>query len=167
MTPSELLTEAFSRIPAVARSAVHGLSPEQLGERPAAEANSVGWLIWHLTRVQDDHVAEVAGLEQVWRHGWAERLELPYPIGDTGYGHSSADVDAFAIASSQLLLDYLDEVHARTLAFVADLQPEDLDKIVDENWDPPVTLGVRLLSVVSDDLQHAGQAAYVRGLLLG
>ena len=39
------------------------------------------------------------------------------------------------------------------------------DRVVDRTWDPPVTLGVRLVSILDDDTQHAGQAAYVRGLL--
>ena len=56
-------------------------------------------------------------------------------------------------------------MHEATVAYLATVTPEDLDRIVDERWDPPVTLGVRLVSVVSDDLQHAGQAAYVRGLV--
>ncbi len=56
-------------------------------------------------------------------------------------------------------------MHARTAEFVAGLSAADLDRVVDESWDPPVTLGVRLVSVVDDDAQHAGQAAYVRGLL--
>ena len=52
-----------------------------------------------------------------------------------------------------------------TVAYLATVAPEDLDRVVDERWDPPVTLGVRLVSVLSDDLQHAGQAAYARGLI--
>ena len=56
-------------------------------------------------------------------------------------------------------------MHARTVAHLAGLSEADLDRVVDERWDPPVTLGVRLVSVISDDLQHAGQAAYLRGLV--
>jgi hypothetical protein len=37
--------------------------------------------------------------------------------------------------------------------------------VVDEKWDPPVTLGVRLVSMASDALQHAGQAAFIKGSL--
>ncbi len=68
-------------------------------------------------------------------------------------------------ASADLLADYLGAVHGRTVEYVAGLTEADLDSVVDERWDPPVTLGVRLVSVVGDDLQHLGQAAYVRGLL--
>ncbi|MEK8106882.1 DUF664 domain-containing protein [Micromonospora sp. M12] len=67
--------------------------------------------------------------------------------------------------SAQALVDYYEAVAARTGSFLAGVGPLDLDRVVDETWDPPVTLGVRLVSVADDDLQHAGQAAYVRGLL--
>ena len=50
-------------------------------------------------------------------------------------------------------------------SYVQGLGEADLDRVVDLNWDPPVTLGVRLVSVINDDLQHGGQAAYVRGML--
>jgi uncharacterized damage-inducible protein DinB len=166
MTPADLLIDAFERIVEGGLAVVDGLSAEQLAARPSADANSIGWLVWHLARIQDDHVADVAGVEQVWTgQGFAARFGLPLPQSDTGYGHSSADVARVRVDADQLAA-YLSAVHARTIAYVGGLRPEDLDRIVDERWDPPVSLGVRLVSVVNDDAQHLGQAAYVRGLLL-
>jgi hypothetical protein len=121
-------------------------------------------LIWHLTRVQDDHIADIDGREQVWMaQGWAQRFALPLEVSDTGYGHSALTVGAVT-AESTLLREYFDSVHRKTLEFVDGLTDGDFDRVVDERWDPPVRLGVRLNSVVADDLQHAGQAAYIRGL---
>ena len=166
MTPGDLLVDAFGRIREGVEDAVSGLSPEQLAHRPAEDANSIGWLIWHLTRIQDDHVADVAGVEQVWTAGsWKERLGLPFPARDTGYGHRPEQVAQVQGIEAVQLLGYLDAVHQQTVRYVASLTAEDLDRVVDERWDPPVTLGVRLVSVVNDDAQHLGQAAYVRGLL--
>jgi hypothetical protein len=137
MDEAALLTEAFGRIKQVVHRAVDGLDDEQLAHRVEGRSNSVAWLVWHLTRIQDDHVADVAGRAQVWHAvGWADRFDLPLDPDATGYGHSGDEVAA-----------------------------DDLDRVVDTNWNPPVTLGVRLISVVSDDLQHAGQAALVRGML--
>ncbi|HEX5087449.1 MAG TPA: DUF664 domain-containing protein [Nocardioides sp.] len=165
MTPAELLTDAFDRILKTATAAVDGLSEEQLAARPAADANSVAWLVWHLARVQDDHVADAAGTEQVWTaQDFVSRLDLPFDSSATGFGMSSEDV-GHVRASAQLLADYVKAVHDATVAYVAKLTPDDLDRIVDERWDPPVSLGVRLVSVVNDDMQHAGQASYVRGLV--
>ncbi|MEO5852803.1 MAG: DUF664 domain-containing protein [Nocardioides sp.] len=167
MTPADLLVEAFDRILQTGLAAVDGLEDEALAARPAPEANPVGWLVWHLARVQDDHIAGVAGapgLEQVWTsQGWADRFGLPLDVGDIGYGHTTEQVASVRVGAG-LLADYLRAVHAQTVAYVAGLSGADLDEVVDERWDPPVTRGVRLVSVVGDDLQHAGQAAYVRGL---
>ena len=165
MTPAELLTESFGRVVERGGEVLDGLSPEDLAHRPGPEANSVAWLLWHLTRVQDDHVAEVAGREQVWTaQGYADRFGLPLEDGDTGYGHTSEQV-AVVRADAELLTSYLRAVHEQTVAFLATVREVDLDRVVDERWDPPVTLGVRLVSVVDDDVAHLGQAAYVRGLL--
>lgn len=163
VTSAELLLDAFGRIRDVVHGAVEGLTEDQLSHRPGPEANSIAWLVWHLTRIQDDHVADAAGTGQIWT-GWAERFGLPFREADTGYGHDAAAVGTVRVPA-ELLLGYHDATHARTVEYVSRVTDDDLGRIVDERWDPPVTLGVRLVSVVSDDLQHAGQAAYVRGLL--
>jgi hypothetical protein len=166
MDSRDLLLQAFDNIETVVRSALEGIDPGLLNERLDPDANTLGWLVWHLTRVQDDHVAEVAGTEQAYTDaGWADRFALPFDPRAHGYGFSSEDVGKTVITDPQLLLDYHADVHRRTADFVRTLQPADLDRVVDRRWDPPVTLGVRLLSVIGDDLQHAGQAALLRGLL--
>jgi hypothetical protein len=165
MTGTELLADVFGRIQEIVHQVVDGLEPEELLFRPDREANTIAWLVWHLTRVQDDHVAGAAGTVQVWgSEGWVDRFGLPFDSSDIGYGMDSADVGLVEVESRLLLLGYHDAVCARTLEYVGGLVDADLDRVVDERWDPPVTLGVRLVSVISDDLQHAGQAAYIRGL---
>jgi hypothetical protein len=162
----ELLAEAFGRLPDLVREAVDGLTPEQLRTAPRPGANPVGWLIWHLTRVQDGHIAELIGADQIYTTGeWASRFGLKPDPDDSGYGHTAAQVAAVRPESAQALLDYFQAVHERTIGYLAGLGPGDLDRVVDRSWDPPVTLGVRLVSILDDDTQHAGQAAYVRGLL--
>ena len=166
MTPGDLLADCFGRIRGVVHDATSGLTEQQLAFRPAGQANSVAWLIWHLTRIQDDHVAAVAGSGQAWiADGWADRFGLPYRITDTGYGHSSDQVAA-CLAAAELLTGYHDAVYRNTVSYVPGLTEAELDRVVDPAWDPPVTLGVRLVSVISDDLQHAGQAAYLHGLVV-
>jgi uncharacterized damage-inducible protein DinB len=163
---TKVLIEAFGRLPELVAGAVEGLSPEQLRQAPAEGANTIGWLVWHLTRVQDSHLTELIGGEEVYASGgWAVLFGLPAGSTDTGYGHSPEQVAAVAPETSQALLNYYAAVHERTLDHLRGLSDDDLDRVVDKNWDPPVTLGVRLVSVYDDDAQHAGQAAYVRGLL--
>ncbi len=166
MQGTEVIGDALGRVQEEVHAAVAGLTPEQLAFRIDGKTNSIAWLIWHLTRIQDDHVADVAGTEQLWTAaGWFDRFGLPYSKRATGYGHRSADVEAVRVESGELLTGYFDAVHESTIAYVRRLRDADLDRVVDSRWDPPVTLGVRLVSVISDDLQHVGQAAFVRGVL--
>lgn len=164
---NDVLTDAFSRLQEEVESVLEGLSDEDLLFRPSEKANSIAWLIWHLTRVQDDHIAGLKESEQVYTaNGWEQHFGLPFADTDTGYGHTHEDV-AKVKASAKLLKNYYDDVHAATLDFIKNLKGPDYDHVVDEEYDPPVTLAVRIVSVLSDDLQHVGQAAYVRGLLAG
>jgi DinB family protein len=161
-----LLLELFGRIQPLAGEVVDGLDVEQLSHAPASGANSIGWLVWHLTRVQDHHVAELLGTEQIWVSGdWARRCGLEPDPSNNGYGHRPEDVRAVRPEGPDVLLGYLAEVDARTKSMLEGLTPDDLDRVVDRRWDPPVTMGVRLVSIADDCLQHVGQAAYVRGLL--
>lgn len=167
MGSAELLTDAFGRVREITRNVVEGLDADALAERLDADANSITWLVWHLTRVQDDHIADVADREQRWTaDGWFERFGLPLPPGDIGYGHSSADVAAVRVSDPELLVGYHQAVHEQTVDYIAGITDSDLDTVVDESWDPPTTLGVRLVSVVGDTMQHAGQAEFIRGILL-
>ena len=165
MDVAALLIESFDRVDGVLTRAVDGLGVDELAFRPDPEANSIAWLAWHATRGEDAQIADVAGAEQLWTsRGWADRFDLPFDDAATGYGHSAQDVGRVR-ASSELLLAYHRALADRTQDYLRGLAEADLDRVVDEGWDPPVTLGVRLVSIVGDSLQHAGQAAYVRGLL--
>lgn len=164
MKSNELLLDAFGRIHETVAAILNGVGEEALLRRPAGSGNSIAWLVWHIGRVEDAQVAPAAGLDQVWTsQGFVGRFNLPLRESDTGYGHSSLQVDAVRAAPA-LLLEYYDAVHRQTAAFLQTLGDDDLDRIVDRRWDPPVTLGVRLVSIVADCLQHAGQAAYAKGL---
>ncbi|CAN5831479.1 DUF664 domain-containing protein [soil metagenome] len=166
MDHRDVLVELFGRIDEHVHNAVDGLSAEQLVAEVAPGSNPIGWLVWHLTRVQDHHVAELIGDEQVWAGGaWAPRFGLDPDPDDTGYGHTPEQVSTVRPDGPGALTEYYEAVATRTRSFVEGLTADDLDRVADAGWDPPVTVGVRLVSVADDDIQHAGQATYVRGLL--
>lgn len=167
MNTAEILQDGFGRVVESVERTLDGLDDAQLTRRPTDDANSIAWLVWHLTRVQDDHLAAAFDVEQVYTtQGFAQQFGecFDHDPSDTGYGHDSQQVAAVR-APAELLQEYLGAVHAQTVALVADVSGDDLERVVDERWDPPVTLGVRLVSVLDDDLEHAGQAAYLRGIL--
>ncbi|BAU85249.1 hypothetical protein SLA_4361 [Streptomyces laurentii] len=165
MKSAELLLDAFGRIQEAVHEAVEGLSVDELAVRVDPDANSIGWLVWHLTRVTDDHLADAFDTGQAWTgEDWSGRFGLPFPDGDVGFGHDSAQVAAVR-ADAGLLLGYHDAVHARVLDQVGSVTAAGLDRVVDTRWTPHVTLGPRLISLVAEGNQHAGQAAYIRGIV--
>jgi len=165
LSGADLLIDGFGRIRDIVHDVLDGLGETDLLYRADPVANSICWQVWHLTRVQDDHVAGAGGLEQVWLSGgWHERFGLPLEAADIGYGHTADEV-AVVRAPSDLLAGYHDATYEQTVEFVRGLTDADMDKIVDRRWDPPVRMGVRLISVLTDDLEHAGQAAFIRGLV--
>jgi uncharacterized damage-inducible protein DinB len=163
---AEVLTDGLGRVQESVHEVLDGLGESELTYRADPEANTIAWLIWHLTRVEDDHVADVAGHEQAWTaQGWMGRFELPFPPSAHGYGQTAAQVGAVR-TPAELLAGYHDAVHDQALEYISHLSDDDLDRDVDKRWDPPVTLGVRLVSVVNDCTQHVGQAAFIRGIVL-
>lgn len=159
-----MVTDQFGRIRELVEDVTDGLSETTAVWRPDPDANSIAWLVWHLTRVQDDHVAHLAGRPQVWTsRGWFERFALPFDAAAHGYGQTSAEVAAVRTAPADLAAYHAD-VHEMSLSYASGLTAEELARVVDTNWDPPVTASVRLVSLIGDCLQHVGQAQYVRGM---
>lgn len=166
MSPADLLRDQFERIRDRAVKVVDDVADDELGWRPYEDMNSIAWLIWHVARIQDDHVAALSTVDQVWvRDQWASRFGLDTDTVDTGYGHTPEQVAAIRPGTATILADYVSAVTDQTLGLLDDVDDDDLDRVVDDSWDPPVTMGVRLNSVVGDNLQHLGQAAMVRSLL--
>ncbi len=168
MDAAALYLDLYGRIPPLAREAVEGLGVDELTASPRPGANTIAWLVWHIARVQDSYFAEYRGEDQLWVTGdWAPRFGLAPDPADNGYGHTAEQVAAVRPEDAGVLVAYLDAVDDRARAYLGGLTADELDRVVDTAWDPPVTLGVRLVSIADDGLQHAGQAAYVRGLLFG
>jgi uncharacterized damage-inducible protein DinB len=166
MEMNELLADLFGRTTEHVHEAVDGLDAEALAAEPTPGTNTIGWLIWHLTRVQDHHFSELESTDQVWVSGdWGKRFGVDPDPDNTGYGHSAEQMASIKPDSAAALIDYYDAVYARTQTMLQGMTAADLDRVVDERWDPPVTLGVRLISVADDCIQHSGQASYARGII--
>lgn len=160
----ELLTDSFDRVRELVEKLTEGVSAEAMKYRADSEANTIAWLLWHIGRVQDGQVAAISGVEQVWTaEGWAEKFNLPFDDEASGYGQSSVEVGQVS-AAAELLAGYCRAVHKMVDTYLRSVTTEELHRIIDDSWDPPVTVSARLISIVSDCLQHAGQAAYLRGL---
>jgi hypothetical protein len=165
----DVVSDALGRIQSIVHRALKRVTVDDIHRQPSGETNSIAWLVWHLTRVQDDALSALAGQEQAWiSEGWHEQFALPADPDMTGFDDTPAQVSAFRIPTVQLILDYHDRVVERSRRYVEALAAEDFDRTLDEpQWQPLPTVGVRLVSVLADNLQHAGQAVYLRGLFQG
>ncbi|MCV7151393.1 mycothiol transferase [Mycolicibacterium pyrenivorans] len=160
----ELLRDSFTRLIEHVDELTDGLTDDVAYYRPTPEANTIAWLIWHSARIQDAQLCDIAGIEQMWfRDGWVDRFALDLPRDAHGYGHTPAEV-AKVRASPQLLAGYYHAVHKESLEYVASVSADELARVVDQNWTPPVTASARLVSIIDDAAQHLGQAAYIRGI---
>lgn len=164
MDARAVLLDAFGRVEETFARVAEGLDGRLLNAPPAPGSNTLAWLLWHLSRVQDDHVAELAGHDQAWEK-WRDRFALPLDDHDTGYGHTAEQVAEVRVTDAALLTGYHADVHALTMSYLDRVDEDELGRVVDRHWDPPVTAGVRLVSVQGDCLQHLGQAAYAKGML--
>lgn len=164
-TTADLLIDSLGRVRETAHQVLDDTPEDLLATPPAPGTNTVAWLVWHLTRGLDAQVAGAFGYDPAWEAGgWRERFALPLPADAHGYGMSFDEV-LLVQASAEHLRGYLDAAFAAAEPVLRKVTDADLDRVVDEHWDPPVTLAVRLVSVVNDCTQHAGQAAYASGIL--
>ena len=165
----DMMVDGYGRMGEILGRVLDGLSKEDLAWQPKPDANSIGWLAWHLTRVQDDHISDLMGGEQLWiKESWHAKFNRPADKKDIGFGHTPEDVASFKPPEAKILLDYHRAVMERSQKFFPTLSKTDLDRELNEPWFQPLpTVGVRIISVLGDNLEHAGQAAYVRGLLQG
>lgn len=169
MTWQQLLIDGYGRIYEELQRALSGLSQGDLDHQPKPDCNSMGWLAWHLIRVQDGQIADLMDAEQVYiKDGWYSEFNRQPEPEDVGFGHSSEQVAAFKSPDVSVIMNYEKEVLERVKSFINSLSAEDLDRELNEPWFQPLpNVGVRLISIMSDALQHTGQIAYVRGLLKG
>lgn len=146
------------------------LDPARLNEHPGGHPNSPAWLLWHTAREIDAQVAHLSGYEEVWHAaGFEQRFDLPAVIsGSEGYGQTAVEAREVRVsedaAGKALLRDYLEAVLARVQTYLDGIGEGELDRVVDESYSPPVTAGVRLISVFDDAAQHLGQVGYITGM---
>ena len=169
MEPKDLVVDALGRVQETLQRVLDGLTMEQLLHRPSNDTNSIAWLAWHLTRVQDHHMSDLAGRPQAWvSEGWHAKFNMPPEPLNTGTGHTPEQVAALRPPDGETLLAYYDAVYERSKAYLETVTPADLDVVLNEpQYQPMPTVGVRLVSVVNDATQHSGQAAYLKGLIKG
>jgi hypothetical protein len=169
MEAKDIVIDALERIRSILHRTLAGLTLDEIQRQPTPDSNSIAWLTWHLTRVQDNGISGLFDQDQAWiSQGWHAQFGMAPDPDNEGQGHTPQQVAAFRAPSIQTLLDYHDSVSTRSKSFVGGLAPADFNRELDEpQYQPRPTVGVRLVSILSDNLQHAGQVAYLRGVWQG
>ena len=169
MDGTAVVADALGRVNRVLHRAIEGVPAEVLNKQPMPGSNSMAWLAWHLCRVQDHHISDLLEAPQLWvAEGWHEKFGMAKDEGETGTGHSLGQMAAVKVDSAGLSLGYADAVYERAKHYLATVTPEGLDAEINEpQYFPLPTVGVRLVSIISDNTQHAGQVMYARGLVEG
>jgi len=150
------------------KGALNGLSDADLAKQPSAQCNSIGWTLWHATRVEDGIIANISGKAQVWLEGgWHQKFGIAADPAKSGVGDSLEQVAAFKPTVANLQ-GYAEAVREKTLACLNSLTPADLDRdLTPPGGGNPVTVGSRLAVILLDHLHHSGQVCYIRGYLTG
>ena len=168
MTWQEMIMDIFDRIAAQLAQVLEDLTPKQLNQQPGRGANTIGWLIWHLTRSHDRNMSELMGLEQLWiSEGWYSRFNRKPDPAETGYRHTTKEMAAFKAPDSLTIMEYHRAVLERIKDYIANYLEESI--LEQEMYSPTfdsVSPTYRVITgIINDALQHVGQAAYVRGLI--
>lgn len=148
--------------PAEAAAGLPTLSPAQLNAHVGGHPNSVAWLLWHSGREIDAQLADLNHQPQQW-----EKFRSRFGLGEIadgfGLGHTPEEAAQIQVDDQALLVEYLQATLDAFIDYARSLSEADLDEVIDENWTPAVTRGVRMVSMIDDAIQHVGQAAFIAG----
>ncbi len=163
MTLSEFIVDALDKENGFLLDAVEGLGPDELAWQPAADANSIGWILWHMVRVEDMWIQFFAQFQtELWETGgWHEKFGLP--TRDNGFGHTAEQVNNFPGVDLAEFLRYRAAVRQATLAYLDTLTTEDMETVPRERR-PEMSLGAMFRQIIGEMYQHVGHIAYLRGL---
>ena len=165
MRGAELIVDAFERSKMALHREFADTTPAELASEPHP---SIAWLAWHLVRVQDVEMSKLAERGQAWiADGWHDKFAMPPDPQDYGPAHTQTRAQVAALeADAATLLAYHDTVHRRSTEFLAGVGDDDLDRVLDEpRFQPLPTVGVRLVSVINDNIPHLGQIMYQKAYL--
>lgn len=166
MTLNEFIEDALNKEHDFLMEAAKDLTPEELAWRPGPEANPIGWILWHMLRVEDMWVQFFAQHQpELWeRDGWHQKFGLP--TRDNGFGHTAEQVANFPALDRDELLSYGGAVRSGTLEYLRGLTPQEFDAIPRERR-PDMSVALMFRQIIGELFQHQGHIAYIKGLLRG
>ncbi len=140
------------------------LTPPEMLWRPGPQANPIGWILWHVTRVEDFWIQFFIQQKlELWeREGWHQKFNLP--TRDNGFGHTPEQVAQFPALDLKELLANGDAVRQGTVEYLHTLSPDQFESVPRQRR-PEMTVGAVFLQITGEFYQHLGHIAYLKGLL--
>lgn len=166
----EMLVDSAQRANERFERLFQGVTVEQANAFPVAETapqiKSMTWLAWHTAKEMDFQIAELAGKEPIWvSQGWQDKFPFEIAPDEADFQHTLEQAQRIVATDLASLLGYLKAATEFTVEYLESLDEASLADVVDENWTPAVTRGVRLVSIIDDASMHSGQVVYARRLL--
>ncbi len=165
MEAKELILRSLEQSQRFLTRALDGLTQEEVAWSPNAECNSIAFILWHMTRVEDLFVNRVIQREKELyeAEGWQEKLGTPVKA----YGYTLEELKAWPVPKLEVLRAYANSVREKTLSFLQSVTPEKLSEEVIRPNRPPDSVGASLGHMSTEIALHVGQIAYLRGVQRG
>ncbi len=144
--------------------ALDGLTQEEAAWSPGVECNSITFILWHLSRVEDFFVNRVIQRQKELyeAENWQEKLGTPVKA----YQYTVEELQAWPAPKLEVLREYANSVREKTLALIQSIPPEKLSELARPDR-PPDTIGGILGRISTEIAMHVGQIAYLRGVQRG
>ena len=163
MTLNEFIEDAFNTEREYLIDALGDLTSDELMWRAGPEANPIGWILWHMTRIEDMWFQFfIQRQTEIWeRDGWNEKFGLP--TRDNGFQHTLEQVADFPAYDLSEMMRYGEAVRSDTLAYLKTVSSEQMDDVPREAR-PEMSVGRIFRQVIGEIYQHQGHIAYLKGL---
>ena len=167
MQQLDILASALQVNAGLLKTALDGLSDDDLTKRPNEQCNPIGWTLWHQYRYEDGVISRITGQPEVWlADSWHDKFGLPAGDDRLGMGDALEKVGAFR-PTLENLQGYGAAVREKTLACLQSITPEELERELEAPGGAARTAGVALGILMLDHFHHSGQVCYLRGFITG
>lgn len=166
MEAREVMLRSLEQSQEYLTRALDGLTQKEAAWSLGEECNSIIFILWHTSRVEDFFVNRVIQrqLELYETEGWLEKLGTP--AKGSGWEYTGEQLQAWPVPKLEIVRGYADSVREKTLAFVRSVTAEQLSEVPRPERSPD-SIGATLTRIITEIALHTGQIAYLRGAQRG
>ena len=168
MKGAKILSDMLEMSDSLVRRALEGLTDADLIKRPSDQDNTIGWLMWHKTRVEDIAFADASGEEQFWiSDKWHEKFGMEPNPGQMGFRGFARTSDEPRVQERKTFSATPTPFGRARLRCWRASRPRTSTRKSPPRWARPSKSGTTSGRVAADNIQHGGQICYLRGFITG